>query len=137
MLGCPSKYLFSLFSWGIENTDWRFTQSFEPSEDEAKTLLTQMNKIVDDTEEQLGLLVKDKEHFDKLKVGGLVKKNVGKTEAVSKELSDIMVAKAPGSVKDDATKLEGRRNTAFQKASAAFEGATGGENEGEGEDDSD
>ncbi|KAI9680233.1 MAG: hypothetical protein M1822_007232 [Bathelium mastoideum] len=111
--------------------------SFEPSEDEAKKLLAQMSRIVDMTEEQLSLLVKDQAHLNKLKVGGLVKRSVGKTQATSKELSDVMVSKAPGSVKGDAEKLEGRRNAAFEKATTAFAGETGGEEEGEGEDDSD
>lgn len=95
-----------------------------------------MTKIVDLTEEQLSLLVKDQAQFNKLKVCGLVKKSVGKTQDTSKELSDVMVSKAPESVRGDAEALENRRNTAFEKATGAFAGATGGEEEGEGEDDS-
>ena len=96
-----------------------------------------METIVQLTETQLDLLVKDKAHFDKLKVGGLVKKNVGKTEATSKELSEIMVAKSPASIKEPADALEKRREAAFKKATAAFEGLTGGEDEKVDEEDSD
>jgi hypothetical protein len=96
-----------------------------------------MAKIIELTETQLGLLLQDKDHFNKLKVGGLVSRNIGKTEAASKELSDIMVGKSPASIKSAAEAMETRRALAFSKAVAAFEGATGGENEADKEDDSD
>ncbi|KAI9705646.1 MAG: hypothetical protein M1820_005056 [Bogoriella megaspora] len=70
-----------------------------PSEDEARTFLIQMSKIVDMTKEQLGLLVKDKAHSNKLKVGALVKKSVVKTQLSSNDLSGVTVSKAPRSVK--------------------------------------
>jgi len=96
-----------------------------------------MTTIVELTEEELGLLVKNKAHFDKLKVGGLVKRNVAKTGVAGKDLSDIMISKAPPSMKAESEALEQRRAAAFAKAAAAFEGATGGENEATEEDDSD
>jgi hypothetical protein len=45
-------------------------QTFNPSEEEAKTILQQMHTIVDLTEKQLGLLVQGKAQFEKLHVGG-------------------------------------------------------------------
>jgi hypothetical protein len=111
-------------------------QSYDPTEEQAKQLLGQMTTIVGLTEEQLGLLVQHKAHFDKLKVGGLVKRNVGKTEGASKELSEIMIGKAPASVKGEAEVLEKRRDATFAKAKSAFEGLTGGEEEADKEDDS-
>lgn len=96
-----------------------------------------METIVDLTEQQLDTLVKNQSHFEKLKVGGLVKRNVGKTEAASKELSLVMIDKTPASIKPEAEKLEERRNAAFTKAAGAFSSATGGEDEADVEDDSD
>ncbi|OLN95266.1 hypothetical protein CCHL11_08112 [Colletotrichum chlorophyti] len=128
-LGTKSNSIVSTINKGIKNYG-----SFNPSEDEAKKLLNQMNSIVDLSETQLNSMVSIRAHFDKLKVGGLVKKNVTKTEAASKELSNVMISKAPASVKADAETLEKRRATAFGKATAAFEGATGGEDEQLGDD---
>lgn len=114
-------------------TDTR-DKNFDPSEDEAKKLLKQMSTVVDLTEAQLDSMVANQAQFDKLKVGGLVKKNVEKTEQASKELSEVMIAKAPASIKAEGEALEKRRAAAFAKATAAFAGATGGENEELGDD---
>lgn len=58
---------------------------------------------------------------------------MGKTEVASKELSGLMVSKAPADVKGEAEALEKRRAAAFAKANGAYEGATGGENEADGD----
>jgi hypothetical protein len=96
-----------------------------------------MRTIVDLTETQLDLLVKNKEHFEKMKVGGLVKKNMVKSGESSVKLSAIMQAKAPASMQAESAQLEKRREVALGKAIAAFAGATGGEDQADGEDDSD
>lgn len=93
-----------------------------------------MTTIVDLTETQLNSMVANQARFDSLKVGGLVKKNVIKTEAAGKELSHVMIAKTPAGIKTEAETLEKRREAAFNKATAAFAGATGGEDEQLGED---
>ncbi|KAL0941553.1 uncharacterized protein CTRU02_204316 [Colletotrichum truncatum] len=128
-LGTKSQSICSTIRKGIKDYG-----NFNPSEDEAKKLLTQMTTVIDLTETQLNSMVANKAQFDKLKVGGLVKKNVEKTEVASKELSDTMVAKAPASIKADAEALEKRRAAAFSKAVSTFAGATGGEDEQLGED---
>lgn len=66
-------------------------------------------------------------------IAGLVKKNIGKTDTSSKELSALMLAKAPANLKAEAEGLEQRRATAFQKTVATYEGASGGENDAEGD----
>lgn len=45
--------------------------------------------------------------------------------------------KAPDNLKPSATALEERRNKAFEKAVSAFANAQGGEDQADGEDDSD
>ncbi len=111
-------------------------QSFTPSEEEAEKLLVKMSTVVELTEIQLRTLVDNKAHFESLKVAGLVKRNVSKTEAASKELSDLMIAKAPANIKREAEALEKRRAGGFAKATAAFEGATGGEADADAVEDS-
>jgi hypothetical protein len=95
-----------------------------------------MSHIVDLTEQQLNGLVNNKATFDKLHVGGLVKKNMAKTGAASVDLSAIMLEKAPESIKPDAIALEKRRTAAFDKATAAFANSQGGEDKADEEDDS-
>ncbi|KAH8883112.1 hypothetical protein GQ53DRAFT_883647 [Thozetella sp. PMI_491] len=131
-LGAKSNSIVSTIKKGIKEYS-----SFDPTEEEAKKLLAQMTTVVDLTETQLAGLVSNKAHFESLKVGGLVKRNVAKTEAASKELSDVMVSKAPASIKGDAEALEKRRAAAFASAISTYDGATGGEAEAEHEDDSD
>jgi hypothetical protein len=46
-------------------------QTLEPTEAEATTLLNKMEVILKLTEEQLSTLVKNKERFAELKVGGM------------------------------------------------------------------
>lgn len=58
---------------------------------------------------------------------------MGKTQTASQELSKLMLEKAPASLKGDAETLETRRAEAFKKSTAAFEGASGGEDQAEGE----
>ncbi|KAF6831634.1 hypothetical protein CMUS01_02759 [Colletotrichum musicola] len=128
-LGTKSQSICSTIKKGIKEYG-----SFNPSDDEAKKLLGQMGTVVDLTETQLNSMVANKAQFDKLKVAGLVKKNVEKTEAASKELSDLMISKAPADIKSDAEALEKRRAAAFSKATGAFAGATGGEDEQLGDD---
>lgn len=92
-----------------------------------------MQDITALTETQLDLLVKDKSRFDELKVSGLVKKNMAKTESASRELSNLMLSKAPANLKPEAEQLEQRRATAFKKATAVYDGAAGGEDAADGE----
>lgn len=62
---------------------------------------------------------------------------MSKTEDASKNLSKIMLEKTPADLKSEAEALEKRRADAFAKGQAQFQGATGGEDQAEGEDDSD
>ncbi|OHW90123.1 hypothetical protein CSPAE12_11294 [Colletotrichum incanum] len=128
-LGTKSNSIVSTINKGIKEYG-----NFNPSDEDAKKLLHQMSTIVDLTETQLTNMVANKGRFESLKVGGLVKKNVQKTEAASKELSNVMIAKAPASTKADAETLEKRREAAFSKATAAFASSTGGEDEALGDD---
>ncbi|WYZ37005.1 hypothetical protein EsH8_II_000511 [Colletotrichum jinshuiense] len=128
-LGTKSNSIVSTINKGIKDYG-----NYNPTDDEAKKLLGQMTTIVDLTETQLNSMVANQARFDSLKVGGLVKKNVIKTEAAGKELSHVMIAKTPASIKTEAETLEKRREAAFNKATAAFAGATGGEDEQLGED---
>ncbi|KAK1983785.1 hypothetical protein LZ30DRAFT_652958 [Colletotrichum cereale] len=128
-LGTKSNSIVSTINKGIKEYG-----NFNPSDEEAKKLLDQMRTIVDLTETQLTSMVANKDRFDSLKVAGLVKKNVQKTEVASKELSKVMISKAPANTKADAEALEKRREAAFSKATAAFANATGGENEALGDD---
>ncbi|KAF6803320.1 hypothetical protein CSOJ01_10960 [Colletotrichum sojae] len=128
-LGTKSQSICSTIKKGIKDYG-----NYSPSDEEAKKLLGQMGTVVDLTETQLNSMVANKAQFDKLKVAGLVKKNVEKTEAASKELSDLMISKAPADIKSDAEALEKRRAAAFSKATGAFAGATGGEDEQLGDD---
>lgn len=96
-----------------------------------------MEKVVDLTEKELDLLVQGKPRIDELRVGGLVKRNLVKSQeagiAFSKQLRD----KAPADLKDTATALEDRRNKAFEKAVSTFANAQGGEDQDDQGEDSD
>jgi len=113
-----------------------------------------MTKIVDLTEQQLTSMVSNKAQFEKLHVGGtlwsgplplkdtanfiqgLVKKNMGKTSGASIKLEKIMLEKTPANLKPEAEKLSARREAAFSKAISAFANSQGGEDQADGEDDS-
>lgn len=58
---------------------------------------------------------------------GMVKRNIGKTDTVSKELSNLLQSKAPADMKAEADALEARRAAAFEKACKVFANAQGGE----------
>ncbi|KAF2425302.1 hypothetical protein EJ08DRAFT_638671 [Tothia fuscella] len=131
-LGRKSNSIVSTIKKAIKEYD-----GTEPTEAESKKILNQMKTIVDLTEKQLDGLVANKSHFEKLKVGGLVKKNMGKTSAVSEELSKVMLEKAPASLKPEAEELNTRRAAGFKKATAAFANSEGGEDKADEEDDSD
>ncbi|KAF1984061.1 hypothetical protein K402DRAFT_395995 [Aulographum hederae CBS 113979] len=131
-LGQKSNAMTSTIRKGIKEYD-----GTTPSDAESAKILEKMIKIVDLTETQLDLLVKNKAQFEKLHVGGLVKKNMAKTGEASVDLSKMMLEKAPQSLKGEAEGLEKRRAKKFDEATAAFAGSTGGEDQAEGEDDSD
>ena len=108
------------------------------------------------TEEQLDLVVANKPRFESLRVGGkycsfkvlwssqsnthnagLVKKNMAKTDELSAEQEAVMFQKTPADLKPEAEKLMARRKMVFEKATAAFAQSVGGEDQADGEDDSD
>jgi hypothetical protein len=60
-----------------------------------------------------------------------------KSDDVSAELAEVMLAKAPAAVKPEAEALNARRTTAFKNGRAAFAGLTGGEDQADAADDSD
>ena len=68
---------------------------------------------------------------------GLVKRNMGKSDEASKELEKIMLEKSPAELKPQAEQLAKRRSVAFQKSKAEFAQSVGGEDQADGEDDSD
>jgi hypothetical protein len=60
-----------------------------------------------------------------------------KSDAASTELAALLLAKAPESLKAESEALDKRRVNAFKKTTAAFENSVGGEDQADGEDDSD
>lgn len=52
-------------------------------------------------------------------------------------VSEVLVKNAPADLKDASTALEQRRSKAFDQALATFANAQGGEDQADGEDDSD
>lgn len=56
-----------------------------------------------------------------------------KSETASRELSNLMLSKAPANLKPEAEQLEQRRATAFKKSTAVYDGAAGGEDAADGE----
>jgi hypothetical protein len=62
---------------------------------------------------------------------------MNKSDQVGSELSAIMLAKAPASIKAESEALDKRRVEAFKKATSAFENSVGGEDQADGDDDSD
>ncbi|KAE9965585.1 hypothetical protein BLS_007519 [Venturia inaequalis] len=131
-LGRKSNSITSTINKGVKDYD-----GVTPSEADVKKILAQMTKIVELTEEQLNALVANKSRFDTLKVGGLVKKNMAKTSDASILLEKTMLEKTPAEIKPQAEALSARREAAFKKAIDAFAGASGGEDQADGEDDSD
>ncbi|KAJ4414150.1 hypothetical protein N0V82_008117 [Gnomoniopsis sp. IMI 355080] len=108
-----------------------------PSAEEAASILKKMEKVVDLTEKELDLLVKSKARIDELHLGGLVKRNLSKSQEAGVAFSKQLLEKAPADLKDSATALEDRRSKAFEKAVSAFANAQGGEEQADEEDDSD
>ncbi|KAH7305751.1 hypothetical protein BKA65DRAFT_560073 [Rhexocercosporidium sp. MPI-PUGE-AT-0058] len=130
-LGRKSNSIVSTIRKGTEE----YTR-VTPSDDEAQKTLVVMQSVVALTETQLTLLVGNKPTFDKLHVAGLVKKNIEKSREASMGLSKLMLEKAPAHIKPEAEALEKRRAAAFTKAVDTFANATGGEDQADGEDDS-
>lgn len=62
---------------------------------------------------------------------------MSKSDEASKELEKVMLAKTPEDLKSQAEGLAKRRGEGFEKARAAFVQSVGGEDQAEGEDDSD
>ncbi|KAK6519099.1 hypothetical protein TWF281_003787 [Arthrobotrys megalospora] len=131
-LGQKSNSVVSTIRKGIKEYD-----GTDPTAEETRQTLDKMNVIVTLTETQLELLMQNKPNFDKLHVGGLVRRNIEKSQEASLELSKVMLEKAPVDVKPEADALEQRRKVAFEKAISFYLGATGGEDHAVGEDESD
>lgn len=68
---------------------------------------------------------------------GLVKRNLINSQEAGAKFSVTLNEKAPDSLKPSAQALEERRNKAFEKAVGVFANAQGGEDQDDGEDDSD
>ena len=130
-LGTKSNSIVSTIGKAIQEYS-----TFTPSEEQERKLLAKMKTIAELSETHLGLLVQHKDHFEKLKVGGLVKRNLHKSLDAGKNLSDAMIVKAT-TTRLEAEALEKRRAASFFKAISAFEGATGGEDAADNQDDSD
>jgi len=62
---------------------------------------------------------------------------MGKTSDASVKLEAVMLSKTPADLKGEAEKLSARRQAAFDKATKAYANAEGGEDQADGEDDSD
>lgn len=89
------------------------------------------------TEKELDLLVQNKARIDELHVGGLVKRNLVKSQEAGVAFSKQLQSKAPADLQDSAAALEARRNKAFEKAVSTFANAQGGEDQDDEADDSD
>ncbi|KAI3398749.1 hypothetical protein diail_8616 [Diaporthe ilicicola] len=109
----------------------------DPTPAEAQVILTKMEKVVALTEQELDTMVKNKARIDELHVGGLVKRNLLSSQEAGAKFSVTLNEKAPDNLKPSATALEERRNKAFEKAVSVFANAQGGEDQADGEDDSD
>jgi hypothetical protein len=96
-----------------------------------------MENLTDLVEQQVDAMIANKSRFEQLKVGGLVKRNLNKTNEVSTELEKVAMEKAPADLKPEAERLAARRKVAFEKALAAFGNSVGGEDQATEEDDSD
>ncbi|KAK6538272.1 hypothetical protein TWF694_011151 [Orbilia ellipsospora] len=131
-LGRKNNAIVSTIRKGIKEYD-----GANPSAVESKKVLAQMKTIVTLTETQLELLITNKPHTEKLRVGGLVKRSILKSQEASEELSKLMLDKTPEDLKSEAQALEQRRKATFEKASAVYAAAIGGEENADGEDDSD
>lgn len=68
---------------------------------------------------------------------GLVKRNLLNSQEAGAKFSVTLTEKAPDNLKPSAQALEERRNKAFDKAVSVFANAQGGEDQADGEDDSD
>lgn len=68
---------------------------------------------------------------------GLVKRNLLNSQEAGAKFSVTLNEKAPDNLKPSAQALEERRNKAFDKAVGVFANAQGGEDQADGEDDSD
>ncbi|KAF1814238.1 hypothetical protein P152DRAFT_265305 [Eremomyces bilateralis CBS 781.70] len=108
-----------------------------PTEEESQKILAQSKRMVELSEAQLDHLISLKPHIEKLHVGGLVKKSMLRTQAASGELENVMREKSPENLKAEGEALAKRKQAVFEKALAAFANSTGGEDQAEGEDDSD
>ncbi|KAF3914634.1 hypothetical protein AA313_de0202379 [Arthrobotrys entomopaga] len=131
-LGRKNNSIVSTIRKGIREYD-----GANPTAVESQKVLAQMKSIVALTEVQLELLVTNKPHTEKLRVGGLVKRSISKSQEASEELSKLMLEKTPENLRSEAEALEQRRKVAFEKASAIYAAAIGGEENADGEDDSD
>lgn len=60
-----------------------------------------------------------------------------KTSEASSEQEKVLLEKTPTNLKPEAEQLAVRRKAAFEKATAAFAQSVGGEDQANGEDDSD
>jgi len=131
-LGSKNNAIVSTIKKGVKEYS-----SFDPNEEQAKAILQKMRTIVNLTETYLNLLVEHKARFESLHVGGLVKKNMAKSDEAGTELAAVMLQKAPQSIKAESEALDKRRVAAFKKAVAAFANSSGGEDKADEEDDSD
>ncbi|KAG6360007.1 hypothetical protein INS49_011063 [Diaporthe citri] len=109
----------------------------DPTPEEAQVILTKMEKVVELTEKELATIVQNKPRIDELHVGGLVKRNLLNSQEAGAKFSVTLNEKAPDNLKPSAQALEERRNKAFDKAVSVFANAQGGEDQADGEDDSD
>lgn len=62
---------------------------------------------------------------------------MAKTSEASFEQERVMLGKTPADLKPEAEQLSARRRAAFDKATVAFAQSVGGEDQAEGEDESD
>ncbi|KAH8683210.1 hypothetical protein BGZ60DRAFT_560923 [Tricladium varicosporioides] len=112
-------------------------EGVEPTEQEARELLTQFTRIVEMEEKQMAFTVQNKPFFEKMHVAGMVKKNLQKSEESSEAMSFMIVNKSPTCLKVEAEALDKRARKGFADTVRAFEGATGGEDQvGDKDDDS-
>lgn len=68
---------------------------------------------------------------------GLVKRNMLASQEVGVKFSQQLQEKAPADLKESAIALEARRKKAFEKAVGIYANSQGGEDQADGEDDSD
>ncbi|RDW84257.1 hypothetical protein BP6252_01847 [Coleophoma cylindrospora] len=105
-------------------------ENVTPTEAEAQKVITIVTKITTLNEHQMKTVRDDKPAMEKMHVGGLVKKNMVKSEETSKAFWTTLVDKTPeGPLKEEIKALAARVQKAYTETYDLYANATGGEDQ--------